>query len=225
MLEKPDLPDYRIAACLQDAYGLRVADVAFLPLGADLNTAVYRAVADNGAGDRQMVFVKLRRGNFDEIAVMAPKFLSDQGIPQIIAPLPTQTGRLWAELGPFKVILYPFVAGGDGYEVELADRHWIDLGAALKRIHAVVVPPMLAERIPRETYSPRWRDSVMTFLARHRRGNLCRSGCGAHGRISCRPDAPRSAISSTARNGSPVRSRPGRPSSCCVTPIFTPAMS
>lgn len=166
MLEKPDLPDYRIAACLQDAYGLRVADVAFLPLGADLNTAVYRAVADNGAGDRQMVFVKLRRGNFDEIAVMAPKFLSDQGIPQIIAPLPTQTGRLWAELDPFKVILYPFVTGGDGYEVELADRHWIALGSALQRIHTLVLPPALAKRIPRETYSPRWRDSVMTFLAR-----------------------------------------------------------
>ena len=83
MLEKPDLRDERIAACLQDTYGLRVVQVTFLPLGADLNTAVYRAVADDGTP----YFVKLRRGDFDEIAVTLPKFLSDQGIEQIIAPL------------------------------------------------------------------------------------------------------------------------------------------
>ena len=82
MLEKPDLQDERIAACLQDEYGLRVVQVAFLPLGADLNTAVYRVVAD----DETPYFVKLRRGVFDETSVALPKFLSDQGIGQIIAP-------------------------------------------------------------------------------------------------------------------------------------------
>jgi hypothetical protein len=43
MLEKPDLQDERIFACLQDEYGLLVVQVAFLPLGADRDTAVYRA--------------------------------------------------------------------------------------------------------------------------------------------------------------------------------------
>lgn len=105
MLEKPDLPDQSIAACLHDAYGLRVAQVAFLPLGADLNTAVYRAVEDDGTP----YFVKLRRGDFDEIAVSPPKFLSDQGISQVIAPLPTQVGRLSADLDPVRVILYPLI--------------------------------------------------------------------------------------------------------------------
>jgi spectinomycin phosphotransferase len=162
MLEKPDLSDRRIAACLQDAYGLRGAEVTFLPLGADLNTAVYRAVAHNGAP----YFVKLRRGDFDEIAVTLPKFLSDQGISQIIAPLATQTGQLWAELDPFRMILYPFVAGSNGYEIDLSDRQWVAFGRALKRIHTTVVPPTLAKRIPRETYAPRWREIVVTFLAR-----------------------------------------------------------
>jgi hypothetical protein len=64
MLEEPDLQDGKIAACLQDDYELRVVQVAFLPLGADLNTAVYRAVAE----DATPYFVKLRRGVFDEIA-------------------------------------------------------------------------------------------------------------------------------------------------------------
>ena len=82
MLEKPDIQDEKIIACLQAEYGLLVAQIAFLPIGADLNTAVYRAVARDGTG----YFVKLRRGVFNEIAVTLPKFLSDQGIRHIIPP-------------------------------------------------------------------------------------------------------------------------------------------
>ncbi len=47
MLEKPDLQDEKIVACLRDEYGLPVVQVAFLPLGADLNTAVHRVVVDD----------------------------------------------------------------------------------------------------------------------------------------------------------------------------------
>ena len=162
MLEKPDLREDAIAACLQDAYGLCAAQVVFLPLGADLNTAVYHAVAADGAP----YFVKLRRGDFAEIAVALPKYLSDLGIRQIIAPLATRSGRLWADLGPFKVILYPFIEGHNGYEADLTDRHWVTFGAALKRIHAAAVPPTLTSSIPREAYSARWRDLVRGFLAR-----------------------------------------------------------
>jgi spectinomycin phosphotransferase len=42
MLEKPDLQDEEIVACLQDEYSLPIVQLAFLPLGADQNTAVYR---------------------------------------------------------------------------------------------------------------------------------------------------------------------------------------
>jgi len=162
MLEKPDLQDGKIIAFLRDEYGLRVVQVAFLPLGADLNTAVYRVVAE----DETPYFVKLRRGVFDETAVALPKFLSDQGIVQIIVPLATKTGQLWASLDAFKLILYPFVEGHNGYEVDLSDRHWFDFGTALKSIHTVKVPPALISRIQRETYSPQWREIVKTFLER-----------------------------------------------------------
>jgi len=47
MLEKPDIPDAEIIACLQEAYDLDVGQIVFLPLGADRHTAVYRAVADD----------------------------------------------------------------------------------------------------------------------------------------------------------------------------------
>ncbi len=56
MLEKPDLADEIIIDCLGTEYGLAASKVAFLPLGADLNTAVYRAWCAGGMD----YFVKLR---------------------------------------------------------------------------------------------------------------------------------------------------------------------
>lgn len=162
MLEKPELQDEKIIACLRDEYGLSIVQVAFLPLGADLNTAVYRLVA----ADETPYFLKLRGGLFDETSVALPKFLSDQGIGQIIAPLVTQTGQLWASLDAFKVILYPFVEGHNGYEVDLSDRHWGEFGTALKHIHTAKVPPALTRRIRQETYAPQGREIVKTFLGR-----------------------------------------------------------
>ena len=161
MLEKPDLQDQLIIARLQDEYGLQVNGLAFLPLGADVNTAVYRAVADGGT----VYFLKLRKGDFDEITVALPQFLKFQGLRSIIAPLETRAGQLWASLGAYKMILYPFIVGQNGYEVALSDRQWLDFGAALKGIHTAHLPPALARLIPHETYSPRWRDMVKTFQA------------------------------------------------------------
>src|ERR1041385_6802285 len=162
MLEKPDLPDEKIVACLQDAYGLSIAHVAFLPLGADINTAVYRAVTD----ERSTYFLKLRRGDFDETAVTLPGFLHNQGIEQIIAPLATRTGQLWASLDAFRIILYPFIEAQNGYETDMLDRHWIAFGAALKRVHTASVPPEITSRIHRETYSAQWRERVKANLKR-----------------------------------------------------------
>jgi spectinomycin phosphotransferase len=161
MLEKPDLQDEKILACLQAEYGLNVVQIAFLPVGWQY-TAVYRVVAE----DKAPYFVKLIRGRFDEAAVTVPKFLHDRGIAHIIAPLATYTGQLWTTLDTFKLILYPFVEGHNGYEVALSDSQWIDFGRALKGIHTALAPPALMQCIQQETYSPRRRASVKTFLAR-----------------------------------------------------------
>jgi spectinomycin phosphotransferase len=162
MLEKPDLPDETIIACLRDVYGLGVAQIAFLPLGADVNTAVYRVLAEDGAS----YFLKLRGGAFDELVVAIPQFLGGQGMGTIIAPIPTRERDLWARVDRFTMILYPFVEGQNGFDAHVSDRHWIELGVALKRMHTAVVPPSLRQRIPQETFASHWRDRVKTFQAR-----------------------------------------------------------
>ncbi len=162
MLEKPDLQDEKIISSLQDDYGLMIVELSFLPLGADKDTAVYRAISKDGFP----YFVKLRSGVFDEVTVTLPKYLKDQGMLHVIAPLTTVSGHLWADLDDFKLVLYPFIDGHNGYDVDLSHRHWKDLGRALKSLHTLKVPDEFMNHIPQEAYSSRWRGMLETFLAR-----------------------------------------------------------
>ena len=149
MLEKPDLTDERIIACLRTGYGIPAAQAAFLPLGADRNAAAYRIVADDGTP----YFLKLRQGSFEPISVALPSFLREQGTRQIIAPLATTGGQLWTGLDAFTAILYPFVDGLNRYEVRLSARRWREFGPILKGIHTVDLPPAPGSAIPSETYT------------------------------------------------------------------------
>ena len=117
MLEKPDLKDQLIASRLHEEYGLHASQVTFLPLGADVNTAVDRIVTE----DETAYFLKLRKGAFDQLTVMIPQFLKSRGIPAIIAPLRTRSGQLWGNLDVYKMILYPFIQGKNGYQVTFSD--------------------------------------------------------------------------------------------------------
>jgi spectinomycin phosphotransferase len=106
MLEKPKLKEDQIINCLRDEYGLGAENISFLPLGADVNSSAYRVVTKDGTN----YFIKLRKGdNFKEASVVIPSFLGTAGLKEVIPPLKTKTGELWANINPFKAILYPFI--------------------------------------------------------------------------------------------------------------------
>ena len=158
MLEKPNIPDELILSCLRAEYGLHNAQIEFLPLGADMGTAVYRVLAMDGT----LYFLKLRRG-FDEIVVTVPLFLKSWGLKEIISPFETKSKQAWADFGEYTMILYPFIEGKNGFETELTDPHKHRLGSALKAIHSAPVPPELQRLIPKEAFSPQWREIVKSF--------------------------------------------------------------
>ena len=161
MLEKPDIPISLVSNGVQQGYGLDVRQVVFLPLGYDINSAVYRVEALRG----KSYFLKLRKGNFDPISVTLPRFLNTIGISIIIAPLETLTGQLYGKLDQYTTILYPFVPGKDGYEVQLTEQQWLQLGRALWMIHNTQLPTELANQIHNETYDPQWRENTRQFLS------------------------------------------------------------
>jgi spectinomycin phosphotransferase len=158
MLEKPNIPDERIISRLQDEYGLRAAELTFLPLGADTGTAVYRVTDTDGT----VYFLKLRK-NFNEVIVRVPLFLQENGVDEIIVPFETKSGKHWADFGEYKMILYPFIEGRNGFEGELTSQQKQTLGRALKKIHAVQIPPELKKLIRKETYSAKFRDDMRSI--------------------------------------------------------------
>ena len=163
MSEKPELNEEQIINCLRDEYGLDAESISFLPLGADVDSSVYRVLSKDGRD----YFVKLRKWDlFNEASVVIPNFLSALGIKQVIPPLTTQTGQLWANLNPYKMILYPFVGGQAGLDIKMSNQQWIEFGAALKRFHSAVFPADITGSIQRDTFSPMWRDTVTIYLAR-----------------------------------------------------------
>jgi spectinomycin phosphotransferase len=162
MMENPERRDEQIIHCLRDEYGLGVEEIARLPLGADTGTSVYRVVTSDGT----IYFLKLRKREFNEASVAVPNFLSDSGIQQIIPALPTRRGQLWANLHSSKVILYPFLDGQPGLDIRISKQQWFEFGAALKRFHSAAIPAQITGSIPRDEFSPRWRDTVTMFLAR-----------------------------------------------------------
>jgi spectinomycin phosphotransferase len=159
MLTPPDIATATIIAFLGEHYGLRARQATFLPIGADANAAVFRVET----ADDIPYFLKLKRGDFDEIAVSIPAYLHAHGIPRVMAPLATTTGQLWASGHGFTWILYPYFEGENGFRQPLSDAHWVALGQSLRAVHTSQLPPELASRAPREDYGPRWRDIVMRY--------------------------------------------------------------
>jgi spectinomycin phosphotransferase len=161
MLEKPAVQDAQIITHLEDAYGLGITQVDFLPLGADSYAAVYRASTADGTN----YFLKLKWGNFSDITVTIPNYLRSQGLSSFMAPIATKSGRLWTALDDFKMILYPFIEGHTG-AAGLTDAQWRALGATLRGVHTAELPAGLKSQIPHEVYPPRWIESVRMFLER-----------------------------------------------------------
>ncbi len=167
MLTKPNIKDELIISRLQEEYGLQIAELTFLPIGADLRTFVYRVIVDDGTA----YFLKLRR-KFKDVIVRVPLFLKENGIQEIIVPHETKSKQRWADFGDYKLILYPFIEGKNGFERELTDQHRRVLGSAFRGIHTAQIPPELSENIRRETFSSEWRDDMKSYQAQAEEKNF-----------------------------------------------------
>jgi spectinomycin phosphotransferase len=163
MREKPPLPDATIIACLRDHYHLTITELEFLPLGNDSSASVYRASADDG----RAFLLKLKRDPVFEPGLQVPRYLKDQGMKQVVVPLPTITGTLWRTVDDFALILYPFIDGDEGMAAGLSDRQWLEYGAVVRQLHASQLPADLLAQVPRETFVPqaKWSGVIRELQA------------------------------------------------------------
>ncbi len=172
MREPPSIPEAHLRACLQQHYHLLPVTLEFLPLGLDYNAGVYRVVSEQGTP----YLLKVKSGSLYEPACLVPRYLNDQGITAVVAPIPTNSGALWARLEGWNVIVYPFLDGDTSW-TGMKDMQWKEVGSVFKQIHQVMLPPFGFESLRKETFDPteyvRW---VHTFETQHLHSRSGESG-------------------------------------------------
>lgn len=159
MIEKQSLSDQLIMSCLNTDYGIEVASLTLLPLGADMNASVYKAQTQ----ELTSYFVKLKRGHDHDVGVMILELVHDAVGQQIIPPIKTIHGRLTQCIEDFTLSVYPFIEGQNGFTRNLTDDQWFKLGKALRQVHEIDVPLSIQNQVRREVYSPKWREAVRTL--------------------------------------------------------------
>lgn len=147
MLERPDLSDEKITACLRENFHVDPDVIDFLPLGNDANSWVFRV-----DGQQAAYFLKLKKGPVYPPSLFVPRELRDAGIEQVLAPLPCENGSLSAQADDFNLILYPFIQGRNAMDQGMHAAQWVEFGSTLKRIHACPLPASLITEIQREQF-------------------------------------------------------------------------
>jgi spectinomycin phosphotransferase len=156
MREPPELGDDAIVGVVEASFGIHVTALAFLPVGNDAASWAYRVQAAPG----QDWFLKVRAGADRAPGAVIPWHLQRLGVPHVLAPLASGTGAPTVPVGGFALALYPMLDARTGAEVGLSPRQWRQLGAALRQIHAVRLPPELDRLVGREPFRPRRRERI-----------------------------------------------------------------
>jgi spectinomycin phosphotransferase len=161
MLERPNLDDTTLIAHIRDRFGLPIESLTFVPLGNDSAAWTYRA----SAADRSAWFIKVRRDP-RPAGILVPRFLRDHGLPEVVAARSTRDGEPWLQIGPWSVLVYPFVDAPRAMDAGMDEGGWTHFGAFAARLHATVLPPDLAAIVPREDFRPK-ATQMARRVARH----------------------------------------------------------
>ncbi|MBV9259307.1 MAG: aminoglycoside phosphotransferase family protein [Ktedonobacteraceae bacterium] len=164
MREQPGIPEEHLRICLQNHYDLYPVTLEFLPLGLDYDAGVYRVANEQGTA----YLLKATSRPLYEPRCLVPRYLNDQGITSVVAPMPTSSGALWTQLEQWTVTVYPFI-DGEMCWTGMTDEHWKQVGTIFKRIHQTTLPPFGFESLRKETFDPqeyiRWVRAFEANLA------------------------------------------------------------
>ncbi len=163
MREQPDISIEYLRACLEQQYNVIPIALEYLPLGLDYNAGVYHVVSEQDAA----YLLKVTSRPLYEPQCLVPRYLNDQGITSVVAPVPTTGGALWTSIDEWTVIVYPFIDGDTSW-TGMTDEQWKQVGTIFQQIHRVMVPSEGFELLRKETFDPseytRW---VHAFESQH----------------------------------------------------------
>lgn len=163
MHEQPNFAEKLLRACLRDRYNLSPITLDFLPRGLDYDAGVYRVTNEQGTA----YLLKATSRLLDKASCLVPRYLRDQGITAVVAPLPTSLGALWTRAEEWTVMVYPFI-DGECSLTGMTDEQWKEVGDIFKRIHQVKLPTSGFESLRKERFDPaEYVQWIRTFEAQH----------------------------------------------------------
>lgn len=147
-LARRDAPasDAELLEGLRDRYRVVATKLVLLGGGLDAAAWTYRV----SVRSRPDLVLKVTLGEPRPAAYLVPRHLHDAGAGAVVAPMPTTDQRLYVQAHGLTCALYPFAAGYDGWSPGMSDRHWYNLGSAVRAVHDVTLDPWLTELAPRD---------------------------------------------------------------------------
>lgn len=161
MINEASFPEQSLIDCLKMNYSIEVATLTHLPLGADMDASIYKAQAH----DKSSYFIKLKHGHHNDISTLIITLLREAGIQQVIPPVRTIHGQFTQRLNNFTLSVFPFMEGQDGFHRNLTRDQWVTLGKVMRQVHEMNVPSSMQVMIRRESFSPKWRQTVRSLYS------------------------------------------------------------
>jgi spectinomycin phosphotransferase len=150
--DDPGIDEDKIIASLATNYDVQTSSISFLPIGYDMNAAIFEVISV----DEISYFLKVRFGPIYEPGLEVPSALIHLGIPNILGPLRTRTSELWCQLeisSGFSIVLYPYIESENAKKVGLTDAQWRTFGSTLQAVHSSGLEERFRDRLPVETFS------------------------------------------------------------------------
>ena len=155
MLTKAKLADESIVDVLRNHYHIEAATLTFLPIGNDAKAWVYRVETGQCT-----YFLKLRKGKPPYAGLLAPHYLHNIGIENVVAPIRSVSGELCVDAQDFLLILYAWKTGESAWKSELSLDQWRDWGGIMRSIHDATITDCLKALVPREQYGQKWMKRI-----------------------------------------------------------------
>lgn len=122
--------DASLNTTLQTHYDMAATSIERTTPGLDVHATAFKVVTHSNH-----YFMKVRTGPLNVAAHHVPRLLADAGIPNLVPPIPTVEGALWAQHEDRSLTLFPFIDGDLAANRGLTESQWAELGQTLRAIH------------------------------------------------------------------------------------------
>lgn len=140
----------QLAYNLKTQYQIGIHRIEKLEAGADIHASVYQV--ESTSAKKYFVKIKSAQGKNTGLSVMG--LLKTSGLKQMIFPVETINGDLSCQLDDAEMTVFPFVVGINGFDRDLSESQWINLGACLAKIHSLKIPESLQSDLKSEDFNP-----------------------------------------------------------------------